>query len=152
MLQAAGLWLGEFAYVEEMLDRDVRNNSAWNQRFFVLKNMLEKGLGSSSPTTSVAAVMPMEDSSDGCWGGSGGGAGPCGSDLGGAPEGAAAAGAISSSMRRAYEEAIGRELRYVASKIGLAPRNESCWNYLLGLFSALPGCLSHELARWPQVT
>jgi len=30
------LWDGELAYVENMLDKDVRNNSAWHHRFFVV--------------------------------------------------------------------------------------------------------------------
>ena len=32
----AALWLGELPYVEELLDDDVRNNSAWHHRFFVV--------------------------------------------------------------------------------------------------------------------
>jgi hypothetical protein len=43
-----------------------------------------------------------------------------------------------------------RELAYSCALIAKAPRNESAWNYLLGLF-ALPGCAKHEMAGWPQV-
>ncbi|GBE88708.1 protein prenylyltransferase [Sparassis latifolia] len=32
----ARLWAGERAWVEELLDKDVRNNSAWHHRFFVV--------------------------------------------------------------------------------------------------------------------
>jgi protein farnesyltransferase/geranylgeranyltransferase type-1 subunit alpha len=31
-----GVWAGEVGFVEAMLDRDVRNNSAWHHRFFVM--------------------------------------------------------------------------------------------------------------------
>ena len=30
------LWAGECAYVEDLLEEDVRNNSAWHHRFFVV--------------------------------------------------------------------------------------------------------------------
>ncbi|THH01451.1 hypothetical protein EW026_g1227 [Hermanssonia centrifuga] len=32
----AGLWLGELPYIDDLLDEDVRNNSAWHHRFFVV--------------------------------------------------------------------------------------------------------------------
>lgn len=32
------LWDGELEYVEELLEEDVRNNSAWNQRHFVISH------------------------------------------------------------------------------------------------------------------
>ena len=34
--EAGGLWAGERAWVEELLEDDVRNNSAWHHRFFVV--------------------------------------------------------------------------------------------------------------------
>lgn len=34
-MAAAGCWEGELRYSEAMLERDVRNNSAWAQRAFV---------------------------------------------------------------------------------------------------------------------
>jgi protein farnesyltransferase/geranylgeranyltransferase type-1 subunit alpha len=36
VLETFKLWDGEFAFIEEMLKQDPRNNSAWNQRFFVV--------------------------------------------------------------------------------------------------------------------
>ncbi|GAA6012890.1 hypothetical protein JCM10207_008367 [Rhodosporidiobolus poonsookiae] len=33
--QARDVWAGEIKYAERLLDEDVRNNSAWNHRFFV---------------------------------------------------------------------------------------------------------------------
>ena len=38
MVQKWGLWEQELKEVERMLTDDVRNNSAWNQRYFVYKN------------------------------------------------------------------------------------------------------------------
>lgn len=36
--QLLRLWDKELEYVEELLKDDIRNNSAWNQRYFVLNN------------------------------------------------------------------------------------------------------------------
>ncbi|UYV74452.1 FNTA [Cordylochernes scorpioides] len=33
-----GLWDDELSYVEKLLEDDIRNNSAWNQRYFVVKH------------------------------------------------------------------------------------------------------------------
>jgi len=33
-----GLWDGELDYVGHLITEDVRNNSAWNQRYFVITN------------------------------------------------------------------------------------------------------------------
>lgn len=38
----ADVWEGEIKYVEELLKEDLRNNSAWNHRFFVV---FESGQG-----------------------------------------------------------------------------------------------------------
>ena len=38
VLRTFGGWEDELAYVEELLQEDLRNNSAWNQRFYVLQN------------------------------------------------------------------------------------------------------------------
>ena len=38
VLKTYGLWDGELDVVDELLTRDVRNNSAWNQRWFVIDN------------------------------------------------------------------------------------------------------------------
>ena len=36
------LFQNELEYVERLLEEDIRNNSAWNQRFFVLSNTNER--------------------------------------------------------------------------------------------------------------
>ena len=38
VLRTFGGWEEELAYVEELLQEDLRNNSAWNQRFYVLQS------------------------------------------------------------------------------------------------------------------
>ena len=38
VLRTFGGWEAELAYVEELLQQDLRNNSAWNQRFYVLQS------------------------------------------------------------------------------------------------------------------
>lgn len=119
--QAFGLWQSELGFVEEMIDRDVRNNSAWSQRAYVLKCTLEAGIST---------------------------AGESGRDVAAAASGSVAA--AGQSGRGPIEGVLEREIRYVATKIALAPRNESSWNYLLGLF-VLPGCCKHEMAWWNQV-
>eukprot|EP01130_Rhizamoeba_saxonica_P005629 TRINITY_DN2244_c0_g1_i2.p1 TRINITY_DN2244_c0_g1~~TRINITY_DN2244_c0_g1_i2.p1 ORF type:complete len:174 (+),score=44.17 TRINITY_DN2244_c0_g1_i2:478-999(+) len=37
-LKFFGLWDNELEYVDKLLNLDVRNNSAWNQRFFVIES------------------------------------------------------------------------------------------------------------------
>lgn len=34
--EAGWLWAGERSWVEDLLEKDVRNNSAWHHRFFVV--------------------------------------------------------------------------------------------------------------------
>ncbi|KAG1679478.1 hypothetical protein FOA52_011077 [Chlamydomonas sp. UWO 241] len=67
-----------------------------------------------------------------------------------ADAGAAAASTGEGGVRAAVKTVIQRELFYTSALIAKAPRNESAWNYLLGLF-ALPGCAKHEMAQWPQI-
>ena len=38
MLQKFDLWDKELDYVDSLLQEDLRNNSAWNQRHFVVSN------------------------------------------------------------------------------------------------------------------
>ena len=38
VLKEYSLWQHELEYVDELLSIDLRNNSAWNQRFFVIYN------------------------------------------------------------------------------------------------------------------
>jgi len=36
LVQTYELWSGELDYVDMLLEEDLRNNSAWNQRYFVV--------------------------------------------------------------------------------------------------------------------
>jgi len=38
VLSEFGLWDGELGYVTRLITEDIRNNSAWNQRYFVVVN------------------------------------------------------------------------------------------------------------------
>lgn len=37
-IKTFNLWDDELKYIESLLEQDVRNNSAWNQRYFFVKN------------------------------------------------------------------------------------------------------------------
>ena len=60
LVAAWGLWDGELAFAEGMLEDDVRNNSAWNQRFFVLTRRAESGLsaGAAGGSSDGASILP----------------------------------------------------------------------------------------------
>ncbi len=38
VLKEFQLWESELAYVKQLLTEDLRNNSAWNHRYFVISN------------------------------------------------------------------------------------------------------------------
>lgn len=38
LVAAWGLWDSELEFVDSLLDQDSRNNSAWNQRYFILSH------------------------------------------------------------------------------------------------------------------
>jgi protein farnesyltransferase/geranylgeranyltransferase type-1 subunit alpha len=35
VIKTFGLWDNELTYINRLLEEDVRNNSAWNQRYFI---------------------------------------------------------------------------------------------------------------------
>ena len=41
VIREFNLWDGELTYIDRLLEDDVRNNSAWNQRYFVISNTTE---------------------------------------------------------------------------------------------------------------
>ncbi|KAJ9524614.1 hypothetical protein QJQ45_024213 [Haematococcus lacustris] len=55
-----------------------------------------------------------------------------------------------SSTKGPVEELVQRELTYVARLVAKAPRNDSAWNYLGGLFRQ-PGMPAQAMAWWPEV-
>ena len=55
------------------------------------------------------------------------------------------------AKRSLLDKVISDEIAYTSNLIMCAPRNESAWNYLLGLFSKAGGLVGrerHEAARW----
>eukprot|EP00798_Chlamydomonas_sp_ICE-L_P021427 gene21427-28392_t len=170
IVQAFGLWSSEVEFVNGMIDKDVRNNSAWNQRAFLLKVTLSAwlhlngqqqqqqqgqqqqqtgetpshgslpppaliGIPSESLAAAAAAALTAWDQQPD-------GEGP-------PPENSPAV--IEGEGLQAEVAAIlNRELVYAATQVQRAPRNESAWNYLTGLFS-LDGCRPHELGRQTAV-
>lgn len=38
IIQTYELWDGELDYINMMLEQDLRNNSAWNQRYFIVSH------------------------------------------------------------------------------------------------------------------
>ncbi|CAI9585114.1 unnamed protein product [Staurois parvus] len=51
------LWDGELQYVDLLLARDLRNNSAWNQRYFIISNTS----GYSNPQILEREVQILQD-------------------------------------------------------------------------------------------
>ncbi|KAL8697145.1 MAG: hypothetical protein Q9201_007280 [Fulgogasparrea decipioides] len=83
------LWdVSEIPYINSLLDLDVRNNSAWNHRWFVL-------FGRHVDPKSGRGMDEVGNI--------------------------------------AHEDLIDREVAFTKGKIGLAPQNQSPWNYLRGL-------------------
>ncbi|KAG2447179.1 hypothetical protein HYH02_007922 [Chlamydomonas schloesseri] len=104
IVKITGLWAAELAFADEFIGRDVRNNTAWNQRMFVWRSM-------GRP----ARLQLQGGGDDTVW--------------------------------------LRSELEYIAAAIQKAPRNESPWRYLTGLFAGLePWAGSpHALSRVAEV-
>lgn len=120
LVAAFGLWQEELSFVGAMLQQDLRNNSAWNQRAFVLRN---------GPASIGAAGSRAEGGGSPGDAGVGGGAGGGG---GRAPLvwGAGLAGGWLG--QQAFEE----ELQLCMPLIKQVPHNEAGWAYLSGLLHA----------------
>jgi protein farnesyltransferase/geranylgeranyltransferase type-1 subunit alpha len=100
-------WAQELLYCDSMLQKDVRNNSAWNQRAFIIRLQLQAAQG--VPSTSNADMDPV------------------------------------------LKHVLLHELEYAAAHAIRAPRNESVWNYVMGLFK-LPGVPPHAMGRFEMVS
>ncbi|KAK0531600.1 CAAX geranylgeranyltransferase alpha subunit [Tilletia horrida] len=102
----AQLWDGELEYTDALLEEDVRNNSAWNHRFFVL-------FASGRARAGVVRAPSSSASSSS----------------------ADAAGSAPGPEAEAEAEAewVRREAGYAKAKIALTPNNASAWNYLRGI-------------------
>jgi len=51
------MWAAERTFIEGLLAEDVRNNSAWNQRFFVIKKTLKDGATKIPDDIATAEIM-----------------------------------------------------------------------------------------------
>lgn len=56
MIKHFSLWTNEIEYIQHLIDIDVRNNSAWNQRFFILSHEL----ASTSSSAAKADILSRE--------------------------------------------------------------------------------------------
>jgi len=63
------LWAGELDFVDSLLDADVRNNSAWNQRYFVISNTTKGGAATAAAQEIAYAKMRIEQTpcNDSAW-------------------------------------------------------------------------------------
>eukprot|EP00198_Chlamydomonas_reinhardtii_P000591 XP_001689926.1 farnesyltranstransferase [Chlamydomonas reinhardtii] len=104
VVKITGLWEAELAFADEFIGRDVRNNTAWNQRMFVWKAMGQE-----------ARLRLQGGGDDAGW--------------------------------------LRSELEYIAAAVQKAPRNESPWRYLTGLFASLEPWASspRSLSRCAEV-
>lgn len=106
------LWDSEFPSIEAFLHDDVRNNSAWNHRWFLIFGR---------------EMDPTKDSIVGITRGSSSCKGQPGSR-----------GSKSTSLFQSTIDpsVIQREIKYTQNAIRLAPQNPSPWNYLRGVLTA----------------
>ncbi|KAI0533456.1 prenyltransferase alpha subunit [Xylaria digitata] len=90
LVRKLGLWdsVDEMRSIEQMINQDVLNNSAWSHRFFLVF---------SNPKQSTPESLSMEYDP------------------------------------KIPSDIINREVSYTQGKIGLAPQNQSPWNYLRGV-------------------
>lgn len=104
-----GRWKQEWAYAQQMVAEDPRNNSAWNQRGWLLGKSLsarlkrQADLEAQSPDQSDKALQ--EDPSD----------------------------LQPRFLTGSIRDWLDRELQFVKDHIFSMPHNESAWNYLVGL-------------------
>jgi hypothetical protein len=160
-----GLWAGELAYAEALLHADVRNNSAWAQRWFVVAGMpaqcapgrSPRCLGQTRrrlahPARHLARFLPCKHHLS-CvlierlfQGSSTAPAGPHGASAAAPREHARSA---ASRARRDMADVFEREVAFAAAQIRRAPHNDSAWAYLRGL-PALPGQAA-QLAYAPGI-
>jgi len=160
-----GLWAGELAYAEALLHADVRNNSAWAQRWFVVAGMPAQCAPARSPRRPgqerrrpahpahrSARTPPRKHCSSCC--------SPdatvrdarrrlqaCTVQASLAPREQAQSAA--SRARRDTADVFEREVAFAALQIRRAPHNDSAWAYLRGL-PALPGQAA-QLAYAPGI-
>jgi len=103
------IWSKELEFVEEMLKEDVRNNSAWNQRFFVrtCQSRIEKERRDAEQNKNQPSTASSSTPAS-------------------IPSSTFSAPALTPSI-------ISEDISYTFTHLPLAPHNESAWNFLEGL-------------------
>lgn len=108
------LWDSELPLIEEFLRDDVRNNSAWNHRWFLIFGRVMDP-AADSIVTATRSAKKEGGQHDG-----GGGAPPPKNQF----------------QKNIDPSIIQREITYAQTAIRLAPQNPSPWNYLRGVLTA----------------
>lgn len=122
LVAAFGLWKKEWVYAEETVSEDPRNNSAWNQRAWILGLSLAARLKRQSDSSKNPSGTDRAFEED-----------P--SDL--QPR------FLTGSLR----DWLQREVQHAREHLCSMPHNESAWNYLVGLRDIVLGAL--RLASGP---
>jgi hypothetical protein len=166
VVTAFGCWEAEWEFMEKMLQEDLRNNSAWAQRAFLVVHRVV----SCVHCAAVAAGAPIRERTCASLGDDGSGAflqmtaamidqdavtrEDAGSDGKSSPcLGHNRSGGVAARTQRIefVSQCIQKELEFTASRAHEMPHNESAWNYLCGLASllsiALSQCLTPEAAE-----
>mmetsp|Transcript_19269 Transcript_19269/g.32647 ORF Transcript_19269/g.32647 Transcript_19269/m.32647 type:complete len:271 (-) Transcript_19269:18-830(-) len=109
------LWDGELEYVERCLDEDVRNNSAWNQRWFVVhkgptNNSTTKNTADTTSSTSTPAARSPPITN-----------------------GSSSAAALTAASVALPMQVLKREVDFGFAALQTVSLNESAWNYIRGL-------------------
>lgn len=129
------LWDSELPLIEDFLRDDVRNNSAWNHRWFLIFGRV------MDPT--VDSIFKLAGSPKGQDDGGGGGGGR------GSGNGSGSRSRSNILFQSIDPSIIRREITYTQTAIRLAPQNPSPWNYLRGILTARGTGLS-ELAAFAE--
>lgn len=121
-----GLWDSELPLVEAFLRDDVRNNSAWNHRWFLIFGRVMDPTVDSMVNISQSQRASRES------------------------VGSSTSTSTSSNIFQTIDPAIiHREITYAQTAIRLAPQNPSPWNYLRGVLKAQGAGLG-ELATFAE--
>jgi Protein prenyltransferase alpha subunit repeat len=119
-----GLWQQEWAYTEEMLQRDLRNNSAWSVRAWLLGKCMHGHLINAGSAGEFAADNNAECAVAAC----GHRGVTCGS----------------------MAECMAAEVAFAGRAAAKMPHSDSSWNYLVGLRSILCDAVFAHLERGAQ--
>lgn len=132
-----GLWTEELAFVEGLLSDDVRNNSALNQRAWLLTHHLASLVPSSPKTPVDDAASPSETALHSSV--THAAAGGVGVGEAGAVPVPDSSGTCAEAVT--VESVLRREADYARTMLATVPHNEGAWNYLCALPHLLTAAL-----------